>query len=87
MCEPARVWVCLGGKKSLFLVPPAQEGCTCVGAEGLSPPPSLGVAEVAWGVAALCLQPPVCLFRTQIGKLLKHGAVREPVCCGSAVTR
>lgn len=27
MCEPARVWVCPDGKKSLFLVPPAQEGC------------------------------------------------------------
>lgn len=58
MCEPAWVWVCPGGKKSLFLVPPAQEGGTRLGAEGLSPAPSLGVAAVAWGVAALSPQPP-----------------------------
>lgn len=33
-------------------------GAEGLGAEGLGPAPSLGVAAVAWGVAALSPQPP-----------------------------
>lgn len=40
MCEPAPVWVCPDGKKSLFLVPPLLRRVS-------APAPSLGVAAVA----------------------------------------